>query len=55
MEKMKEKCIVQFILLDEKMSVQSKILSALEQKHQVVCDHYLLENLKTTESSTVVQ
>ena len=55
MEEMEEKCIMQFILLDEKMLVQSKILSALRQKHQIVCDHYSLEDLKTTESSTTVQ
>ena len=46
---------MQIILFDEKILVQSKILSALGQKYQVVCDHYLLENLKTTGSSTVVQ
>ena len=51
----KEKCIVQFILLDKNMLVQSKILSALGQKHQVACDHYSLEDLKTIASSMVVQ
>ena len=52
---MEEKWIVQFILLDENMPVQSKIPTALGQKLQVVCDHYSLENLKTTGSSAVVQ
>ena len=53
---MEAKCIVQFILLDEKDAcIKQKILSVLRQKHQVVHDHYSFESLKTTESSTVVQ
>ena len=53
---MEAKCIVQFILLDEKDAcTKQKILSIFRQKHQVVHDHYSFESLKTTGSSTVVQ
>ena len=53
---MEAKCIVQFILLDEKdVCTKQKILSVFRQKHQVVHDHYSFESLKTTRSSTVVQ
>ena len=48
--KVKAKCIVQFILLDEKDArTKQKILSVLRQKHQVVHDHYSFESLKTME------
>ena len=53
---MEAKCIVQFILLDEKDAcTKQKILGVFRQKHQVVHDHYSFESLKTTGSSTVVQ
>ena len=54
--KVEAKCIVQFILLDEKDAcTKVKILSVFRQKHQVVHDHYLFESLKTKGSSIVVQ
>ena len=54
--KVEAKCIVQFILLDEKDAyTKQKILSVFRQKHQVVHDHYSFESLKTTGSSTVIQ
>ena len=54
--KMEAKCIVQFILLDEKDTyTKQKILSVFRQKHQVVHDHYSFESLKTMGSSTMVQ
>ena len=53
---MEAKCIVQFILLDEKDAcTKQKILSVLRQKHQVVHDPYSFESLKTMGSSIVVQ
>ena len=53
---MEAKCIVQFILLDEKDAcTKQKILSVFRQKHQVVHDHYSFESLKTMGSSTMVQ
>ena len=53
--KMEAKCIVQFILLDERDAcTKQKILNVFRQKHQVVHDHYSFESLKKTESSIVV-
>ena len=53
---MEAKCIVQFILLNEKdVCTKQKILSVFRQKYQVVHDHYSFKSLKIMGSSIVVQ